>query len=346
MSADKRKTILIGFAGLAVVLVAIIAIVSPSFRSEDATGAIGAVQKHRAPQITKQDVVLGNEKVKQEQKILYADYLTDAAALKSFSNGLSARDNAVQARIESAKQDVESRFRNDFEVALGVAKQLGETEAASLGTKQQAAFAEINELGVKAQQARLSDREMADLAMRLNAVTNTLGVARYMRVEVTSSLQSVDALQATLKQIEQADLASTLRAEADYALAMAKQAQILASTDEVQALGTRLNDEALALESAAQANMQSALQSESEEIAALGKMAQAINALGARQNAQDLGVLTRDLQGHAAEAEANLGAMARDRAQYAAVLSDSDAFSTQAHALINEAASLGSRFQK
>src|SRR5712691_9447758 len=92
MSADKRKTILITFAGLAVVLVAVIFIVSPSFKSEDATGAIGAVQKHRAPQIAKADVILGSEQQRHQQNVLYADYLKDAAALQSFAAGVKAND--------------------------------------------------------------------------------------------------------------------------------------------------------------------------------------------------------------------------------------------------------------
>src|SRR6266487_1877082 len=103
MSTDKRKKILIVFGGLAVVLVAVIAIVSPSFKSEDAIGAIGAVQKHRAPQITRTDVILGDEQLRQTQKVAYTDFLNDAAALQNLSRDFStaAKSNDSKARYEA-----------------------------------------------------------------------------------------------------------------------------------------------------------------------------------------------------------------------------------------------------
>src|SRR5687767_2471693 len=100
MSADKRKQILIVFAGLAVVLVGVIAYVSPNFRSEDVSGAIGAVQKHREPQIQPQDVVLGDEKVKQEAQVLYADFLNDAAALRNLSVDAAVAARSAEANVK------------------------------------------------------------------------------------------------------------------------------------------------------------------------------------------------------------------------------------------------------
>src|SRR5512146_2456789 len=111
MSADKRRNMLYGFAGVVIVLLAVIAYVSPRFRSEEASGAIGAVQKHRAPQIKQTDVVLGDESLKKEQKILYADFLTDAAALQSISAdvAVAARSNEARSRFEAIASLVGTR---------------------------------------------------------------------------------------------------------------------------------------------------------------------------------------------------------------------------------------------
>src|SRR5687768_7340768 len=102
MSAAKRQRMLLGFGGLAVVLVAVIALVSPNFRSEDARGAIGAVQKHRAPQIAQSDVVLGDEQTKQDQQVLYGDFLNDAAALQNIGADLASEAQSVEARAQLA----------------------------------------------------------------------------------------------------------------------------------------------------------------------------------------------------------------------------------------------------
>src|SRR5688572_4766475 len=105
MSADRRKQMLIGFAGLAAVLVGTFIFVSPSYRPEDASGAIGAVQKHRETQIAQQDVVLGNEQVKEEQQIAYADVLEGSAALQNISADLAIGARSNDARISMAAID-------------------------------------------------------------------------------------------------------------------------------------------------------------------------------------------------------------------------------------------------
>src|SRR6476469_7740360 len=110
MSADRRKKILMVFGVVAVVLVDVIFVVSPSFKSEDAIGAIGAVQKHRAPQIAQQDVILGNEQTKQNQT-QYSDFLADATALQSMSANMSTASRAESAsRLAARSADVASRY--------------------------------------------------------------------------------------------------------------------------------------------------------------------------------------------------------------------------------------------
>lgn len=348
MSADKRKTILIGFAGLAVVLVAIIAIVSPSFRSEDATGAIGAVQKHRAPQITKQDVVLGDETQKQQQKVLYADFLADATQLKSMA--MNVRNNDIRARIDSMQLDVESRFRKDFDEALGFATQLAASEEAALGSKKKAAVvAEIDALGASIrQQQRLSVNEIESLSQRLNQVTEALGVNRYARLEAAKlETGTAEQLQAAIQHLNQMDLASNLQMRDDYALAMAKEARVLASDDDAQ-LAQRLNDEADILGKTAQLNMKQFMESESDEVAALGKMAESIAQLRATSlaSAPEFAAITQSFTAHAAEANTNLNVISLQRASYAAILNDSDTFAMQASTLASSAQDLANRFAK
>ena len=58
MDSNKKKNVLIGFGGAAVVLAGYIAIGHPGIPAESSTGAIGAVDKFHQTQITDQDVVL------------------------------------------------------------------------------------------------------------------------------------------------------------------------------------------------------------------------------------------------------------------------------------------------
>ena len=73
---SNRKNVLFVFGALAIVLVAVFVIWRPpALHNEDASGAIGSVEKHHEAQITPQDVVLGDEATKQEQAVVYGDML-------------------------------------------------------------------------------------------------------------------------------------------------------------------------------------------------------------------------------------------------------------------------------
>src|SRR5437773_12471116 len=116
MSSENRKKVLLGFGALVVILVAAILIWPASFRKEDASGAIGEVQKHRAPQITKTDVVLGNETVKHQQKIRYQDFLADASKLKAIGS------RPDQTQLNSFENELETRYLAEFTEALTMAR--------------------------------------------------------------------------------------------------------------------------------------------------------------------------------------------------------------------------------
>ena len=109
-NSSNKKNVLLVFGALAIVLVAVFVIWRPpSLRTEDASGAIGSVQKHHEPQIQPQDVVLGDEQAKQDQAIVFGDGLNDAAKLQSISAEFGAiaasRDNA---RVTAASKDLAS----------------------------------------------------------------------------------------------------------------------------------------------------------------------------------------------------------------------------------------------
>jgi hypothetical protein len=126
MSTENKKKVLLGFGAFAVVLIAVLAIWRPpAFRSEDASGSIGAVQKHHAPQITQQDVILGNETTRHEQQIRYADFLNDAAKLRSISARVTA-DNVQTASqdVATMRSNAASRWQTEAKVAFASAQAL------------------------------------------------------------------------------------------------------------------------------------------------------------------------------------------------------------------------------
>jgi len=116
-SNPNRNKVLLGFSAVVAVLIVAILLWPANFRKEDASGAIGAVQKHRAPQITQQDVILGGESVKHQQQVLYKDFFADAGKLRALAaNGDVAAIRAYQAELEmrglrAAEETVEAASR-------------------------------------------------------------------------------------------------------------------------------------------------------------------------------------------------------------------------------------------
>src|SRR5437773_5739646 len=157
MSSENRKKVLLGFGALVVILVAAILIWPASFRKEDASGAIGEVQKHRAPQIAKSDGVLGNESVKRQQKVLYADFLADGAKLKA----LGARPDPQQ--LSEFATELETRYLRE------TAEVLAAEEAAARSNAAQAhLLGEVEDLQVYVRShQKLSDNDMQQVNGRL-----------------------------------------------------------------------------------------------------------------------------------------------------------------------------------
>lgn len=372
MSADKRKTILIAFAGLAVVLVAVIAIVSPSFRSEDATGAIGAVQKHRQPQITKNDVILGSEKQQQEQKVLYRDYLTDAATLQNLAADFSVAAKRIDARakVQTQQRQVAAQFYEDIDATVVDMKKLAE-EDASVGAK----IAQIDELAARARARNLNQPEIESLSAQLRQIAYEVGETASVdmkKLAVAIDSMNLDAAKANLARAD-ANLGAMVRARADYALEMAKEMKVLTAVEyelghqDVSDLGARLRSAATDLEARAVANMRDQLRYDQEAIEALGKMAESIsreNRANFESFKRDLAAVDRDVQNefaldvraqfeaistHVKQADSMgarvnndfaeqltaLGALAENK-NYAQMLSNAPAFATEARTLARE----------
>src|SRR5207249_3764450 len=131
-------------------LVAAIALWPPNFRKEDASGAIGEVQKHRAPQITQKDVVLGNETVKHQQKVLYADFLADATKLKALGH-------ATEQQLADFDKEMYSRW-----IAVAEEVLAEEQAAARTSANRKTLDAEIAEAAsfVREHKATLSESDM------------------------------------------------------------------------------------------------------------------------------------------------------------------------------------------
>lgn len=287
MSADRRKQILLIFGGLAVVLVAVIFVVSPSFKSEDAIGAIGAVQKHRAPQIAQKDVILGGEQAKKQQPVQYADFLADATALQSMSANISTASRAESAsRLAQRSADVASRYaaaardqvaamRNvdsRFSLQIDSSARLSSAAIGALNTRLQAEAAAL-EATLRSRELKAVEADVAGLAARISSRDNVDGI----RSTMAAATLNLDAR----------SNAATIRAREEYLNAIAKESAVLGSAEEALNTGSRnqsavqaeLNSEAQDLAQRSLVGMRSNFAMESAAAESLGHMADSANAM-------------------------------------------------------------------
>ncbi len=177
MSAQNNRKFLVGFGALAVVLIVVVAIWRPQFPSDNASGAIGAVQKHHAPQINKADVVLGDEKTSRDQKILFGDSFADATRLQNVAielgsiseaelvAGSSARLQAAKTELREMSAEMQSRYVSGMTAALASMEQmLVNQKSNQLGNLREEA-AEL--AAAMRNQHQLSSAEMEQLAAKV-----------------------------------------------------------------------------------------------------------------------------------------------------------------------------------
>lgn len=307
MSAQKRRNILVGFGGVAVVLALAVIFLSPNFpyRSEDASGAIGAVRKHRAPQIAQNDVVLGDESFKQEQKILYGDLLDDAAALQSISADMASDVQNVESRAAAASRNLAARYAN-LQARYDVAAR------SAVGIMNDLGLANADVQNIAARASLASAEEMDQIAARLANAAEQLAARKYLAdaeqqlasfslaARESQTLAASPQLDVLRNAAEQQEMAMRLRAHVAYLEAMANEAQTLdrisRSLQSRQSLNARnlgrMSSDLLAaaqqLEARAVQNMEMAVASDSAALEALGRMSESVmaarNALQNRQN--------------------------------------------------------------
>jgi hypothetical protein len=244
MSSENRKKVLLGFGALAVILIVAIALWPPNFRKEDASGAIGEVQKHRAPQITQKDVVLGNESVRHRQKIRYQDFLADASKLKAIGS------RPDQTQLNSFENELATRYLAEFTDALAMARanareQNEITEVAEL----QSFIANHRTLGVLEMRdlngkiGKLAEQEEASARTalsrfrladeELSAVAQRVASAR-LDSELTDMANKLKVVEGELN--AQSLFAVSLSDESDYLSQLADEADVVATrfSDEIQ----------------------------------------------------------------------------------------------------------------
>ncbi|MFA6957169.1 MAG: hypothetical protein WC538_14970 [Thermoanaerobaculia bacterium] len=233
----NSQKILIGFAIVAVAIIAIVAVKYPPVESPDAQGSIGAVQKFRDEQIKPADVVLGDEQSRRVESALYGSLLEQAAGLQSFSADLASFSRGLENRdqIEAFSTALASR-----EDALGKSALMA---AADLQSKDQLAsfkndlqsiskgFENRSNLGVKELQS--FETSLANMQQDLQAKEV---LASKNLVEAQSRLDSIQKLGSKADSLEsmKADLAS-------ISDALASRDQMESKVLEAKMLGNRVD---------------------------------------------------------------------------------------------------------
>jgi hypothetical protein len=347
MDKPNRTKVLIGFGALAVVLIVAIAFWPSNFRNEEASGAIGVVQKHHAPQITQKDVILGDEHTRNQQSVLYRDYFADATKLQAISASLMSRDVAA-ANINLASQQLLNQLNNDFAVELASAIDAAQMQAKQTANAQLAQ--EVEALAAQAKADRtLSLADMEALASKFSNIAQAqskmsdqfalanedLAAALSSRDEQTAASKLHDAEQALAnRNVANVSLADRSEYLSNISLAAKTLSNLNLASEE---MASRMKD-AEALANAAgqlahtalqnveeQTNLQMSLAAEVEQMQAKASAARnAGNFVAARELAafeQQLGSSQQAFASHTASSfQAELAAMtefAQNRAQYA-----------------------------
>ena len=236
MSTENKKKLLLGFGAFAVVLIAVLAIWRPpAFRSEDASGSIGAVQKHHAPQITEKDVILGDETTRREQQIRYADFLNDAAKLNAIGAKITANNfEAASADMESMRGEARQRFYAVATEALAQAQALARANKEGVSLDAAKGIAELSAI---LQNGKLGDADMANVSQKFAAISEHLD-GRFAAGRFAAGRFAADRAQAASREV--ASAFADMRANRDTAAAKMESA-----TGELKALyGVSLADEA------------------------------------------------------------------------------------------------------
>lgn len=240
----KKRNIFVAAGAAAVVLVAGLVIWSPDFPPEGASGAIGAVQKHRETQIAPQDVVLTGDAVRKAEQTIYADFLTDAAKLENMSADLgiiailignrqqvgsdvSASLNNVEVALQSHSADLQSRYLASMTETLNALDQLASDEQLMLGdtaVQLESFSAEVTNLSAKAKNNQLQSEEMLSLNAKLRNFVEVLGAKsknQFNNFDMALEARNLGSMTAELGSMVES-LQHTASLESDVSLASKK----------------------------------------------------------------------------------------------------------------------------
>ncbi|HEY8131675.1 MAG TPA: hypothetical protein VII12_07260 [Thermoanaerobaculia bacterium] len=314
MSTENRNKVLLGFGALVAVVIVAIALWPANFRKEDASGAIGAVQKHRAPQITQKDVILGDENVRHQQKVLYADFLADATNLRAM-----AASRNYSAATELANE-LRTRYAAEADAALAEAVEMASRVSADR-EKLQSEIAEVQSR-LAAHKAELSSEDMKELNTKL-ALIVVICQKEIAAKSASRILSDADReFVAAAKQLETAKLeneyAAASKQVADAEALMSRPVASISLADEVAYLNA--------------IQMEMKVAADAEQLAA--------RQLADEQMASRLNAAAVELE---AKALSNIKASAELMSEMAAKLNDIDAAIAQASRIVGSRAAMESR---
>ena len=214
MSARNNRKFLLGFGVIAAVLVVVLTLWRPQVQNEPVSGAIGAVQKHHAPQIAKADVILVDEPTRQQQKFLYGDPFADSVKLQNVAleigsashgeAGSAALLQKAQSELQEMSADLQSRYLNGMKSAVASLEQISAKQNLAgnrLGNVSEEAAQLSSALGSKHQ---LSSEEMGQLAAKLSAISKAVGSSDEVSALAAASRDMAGAVTAVQNNSEMA----------------------------------------------------------------------------------------------------------------------------------------------
>lgn len=169
MNTRKRIGILAGFGTVAAALALFFFNWPPEPKdNHSASGAIGAVQKHREQQISSSDVILGNEATRRVENVVYADFLGDASKLSNLSAQLNAM---ISARSDFENKDLANKNLANRDLAN---KNLSSRELASRQLASIEAALSSHEVSLEQRMLANTEEVLADIEALLENRGSTL----------------------------------------------------------------------------------------------------------------------------------------------------------------------------
>lgn len=198
MNTRKRIGILGGFATVAAALALFFFNWPPEPKdNQAASGAIGAVQKHREQQISSSDVILGDEATRRVENVVHADFLGDASRLSNLSAQLNAM---ISARSDFENQELANKNLANRDLAN---KNLSSRELASRQLASIEAALSSHEVSLEQRVLANAEEVLADIETLLENRGNSL-----QSRELASMQTELQNLQLASKALSNRDLAN------------------------------------------------------------------------------------------------------------------------------------------